>query len=447
MNKSIPQCALPGRNSRPGTRWGQPVGARFCSTVPAPIRRAREQLGRFDSLEMGKPISKAIAEADIASAFFRYYAETLDKRYGHTAPTGSDALEIQVRIPQGVVASIAPWNYPIINAALKAAPALAAGNAVVLKPSEYSSGSALLLAELCMTAGLPRGVLNVITGARQAGACLVAHGDVNMVAFTGSTATASAILRAIGNSPLRPLQLECGGKCPQIVFADALDDNDAISLGRHVVAAAMENQGQLCVARSRLLVEECIAAELLGAVRQACAEIRPLPPNDTASTFGPLANQAQFEKVSRLLADADKRGANIVVDGRDVPLPDGLFIGPTVVSGLPASADLTRCEAFGPILTVETFAGDADALAMANATDFGLAATAWTSCFARAHRVAAGLRAGTVHVNATTAPVSNSGLAHAAEPTGQSGFGVEGGMPGLDAYSRLKSMVFNFGSS
>ena len=407
------------------------------------LMQNQEQLALMDSVEMGKPISSALMEVQIASDFFSYYAEAIDKLYGRTAPSDSDSVELQTHRPRGVVAALTPWNFPIINLALKAAPALAAGNSLVLKPSEYSVLSALRVAELALEAGIPEGVFNVITGVGETGNALVQHKDINMVTFTGSTNTGKRIMQDIGASTIKPMLLECGGNNPQLLFADMIDD-DMQGLVMGIVQSAMMNQGQVCIARSRLLVEECIHEQIVEAVIQACTHLKPADPLLSDTNFGPLANRTQYDKVLQAISEA--KGAELVHDGRKTERPEkGFYMGASVYLDVSGQSTISKEEIFGPVISITPFKDEQDAIELANDTEYGLAATIWTKDLSRGHRLPQLFNAGWVAVNASSKPSMGAGLAHSHEPYGQSGFGVEGGMAGLESYCRLQTTSITHG--
>ena len=410
------------------------------------VDQRAEELGLADSMDIGKPIGAAVMESHIAAHFVRWFGEAADKLHdGTSVPAGADALELHVRRPRGVVAAIVPWNYPVINAPLKFAPALAAGNCVVLKPSELSPRSALLLAELAREAGLPAGVLNVVPGDGTTGDALARHRGVDMLAFTGSTRTGMALMRAVGESGLKPLQLECGGKSPEIVFADA-GSMGVEAIAAAILAGSLANQGQLCVARTRIIVHESLHDALLEQLVEQARRIACGDPLDPATSFGPLASPRQQQAVLGYVEAGIRSGANLALDGRAAARGNGgCYVGPTIFSEVDPASSIAREEIFGPVLGVFRFRDVDEALRLANDSDYGLAATLWTRDLETAHRASRSVQAGKVKVMATPLPGMGAGVAHESEPVGQSGFGVEGGIRGIETYTRLQAVEFSFG--
>jgi acyl-CoA reductase-like NAD-dependent aldehyde dehydrogenase len=409
------------------------------------VEAAAEILGTLDSIEMGRPITQAINDARFLTAgILRYHAEAIDKVYGTVAPSCSDSHVLQTWSPCGVVAAITPWNFPSVNAMCKIAPALAAGNSCVLKPSETASLSALKLAEIGLQAGLPAGILNVVTGNGDVGRLLAEHPDVAMIAFTGSTATGRSIMASASTSGIKRLLLECGGKSPQIVFED-VQNFDLEQLAAALVAEVMWNAGQVCVAKSRLLVQKKLLDSLKPHLVTAISAYRPEDPLLPDTMFGPLGSAAQFDRVNALVADAVSNGAESVT-AADVSVPkNGNFVLPTLLFDVTADTRAVREEIFGPVMTVQSFETVEEAIAMSNDTDTGLAATVWTTDLRIAHQMGRDIRAGDVSIRGSLAEVEGSGFAGIGEPMKASGFGVETGTAGLQSYAIRKSISFAFG--
>ncbi|MDF1717421.1 MAG: aldehyde dehydrogenase [Antarcticimicrobium sp.] len=374
------------------------------------------------------------AEPGSAAGTFRYYAEAIDKVAGEIAPTAADVLGLVHREPVGVVGAIVPWNFPLMIGAWKLAPALAMGNSVVLKPAETASLTLLRLAEICSDCGLPDGVLNVVTGpGAETGAALSASMGVDVLTFTGSGATGRRLLEASAASNLKRVYLELGGKSPNIVFADAPD------LGQAAKVSAMgifRNSGQVCVAGSRLLVERAVHDDFVAMLTEEAEALRVGDPLDLASQIGAVNSEDQLRRNLSFMDMARAEGGRIATGGsRILQETGGTYMAPTVVTHVTPDATLFQREVFGPVLAVTAFDSEQEALHLANATDFGLAAAVWTGNLGRAHRMVAGIRAGVVHVN-------TYGGADMTVPLGgvkQSGNGHDKSLHALDKYVDLKT--------
>jgi acyl-CoA reductase-like NAD-dependent aldehyde dehydrogenase len=400
------------------------------------ILRHKEELALLDTLEMGKPITASVFDAGkFAPSLLRSWAGLADKLFGESAPLSSDALAFNTYEPKGVVGAIAPWNFPTVNAVIKFGPALAAGNTVVLKPSELTPSSTLRIAELALEAGIPEGVLNIVPGlGSTVGQALALHPNVDFISFTGSTVTGRRIMELAGRSNGKPVLLECGGKSPQIVFDD-IDDLDAVADA--TVADVLRNQGQVCVARTRLLVQRGIKDNLLEKIVVRASRYRPCNPLDESTVFGPLACTSQRSRVKSYVEEGIRSGAEPVLQGA-VQETNGCFVAPTVFDRVESHMSIVREEIFGPVLCVQSFSSEVEAIELANGTDYGLAATVWTRDMARGRRLARAIKAGNISIRTSGRGgcVSDFFLSH--EPQRASGFGSEFGLKGLQAHSNLK---------
>jgi 4-(gamma-glutamylamino)butanal dehydrogenase len=383
----------------------------------------------------GTEISMALkAEPGSAAGTFRYYAEAIDKVYGEIAPTAPGVLGLIHREPIGVVAAIVPWNFPMMIGAWKIAPALAAGNSVVLKPAEIASLSLLRLAQLCAEAGLPEGVLNVVTGKGSiVGEALGLHNDVDVLAFTGSGAVGRKLLEYAARSNLKRCYLELGGKSPNVVFADAPDLDQAAKVSAYGI---FRNSGQVCVAGSRLLVEDSIYETFADKMKTIAARMKVGDPLDMTTEAGAVSSLDQLQKDLAFVSEAKGEGGSVLTGGaRILESTGGYYMSPTVVSNVTTDMKLAQEEVFGPVLGVMRFTDEADAVRIANSTVYGLASAVWTSNLSCAHRMVRAIKAGVVHVN-------TYGGADNTVPLGgarQSGNGHDKSLHALDKFTDLKT--------
>ncbi|HLI45121.1 MAG TPA: aldehyde dehydrogenase family protein [Acidimicrobiales bacterium] len=424
-----------GRWSRAHPRDRKATLLRFSQLV----RERLEELALLESLDVGKPIGDALAvDVPGAARTIEWYAEAIDKLYGEVAPTARSALAMVTREPLGVVGAVVPWNYPLIIGSWKIAPALAAGNSVVLKPSEEASLSALLLARLASEAGIPDGVFNVVPGQGPvAGAALGRHQLVARIAFTGSPEVGRRFLGYAAESNGKEVSLELGGKSPQIVLADVADLDVAAEA---VVWGICYNAGQTCNAGSILVTVPEVREKLLTLVAERASRLVVGDPLDPLTQMGPLVNRRQHERVCGYLKLAAEEGGRFLspLDPRSGAIEEGgssLYVLPTIIDGVKPSARVAQEEIFGPVL-VHVAADDTDhAVAIANGTRYGLAASVWTSDLRTAHVVARELRAGTVWVNTFDA-------SDVITPFGgfkDSGFGRDKSLHAIDAFTALKT--------
>jgi acyl-CoA reductase-like NAD-dependent aldehyde dehydrogenase len=398
------------------------------------IEKHREELALLETLDVGKPIAQSLT-VDIASSIrcLQWYAETTDKVYDELAPARPDSISMITREPIGVVGAVVPWNFPLLMASWKLAPALATGNSVILKPAEQSPLTALRVAELAAEAGLPEGVLNVLPGfGEAAGQALGRHTDVDMIAFTGSTEVGKYFLRYAGESNMKHVALETGGKSPNIVFGDVADINHAAATA---AAGVFYNSGQVCTAATRIIVQEKIKDQFVELVAKHADKWRPKDPLDPKTSMGAMVDESQMERVLGYIDIGRKEGAKVAFGGeRARRNTGGFYVEPTIFDEVKNSMRIAQEEIFGPVVATITFKDDEEAVKIANDTIYGLQASLWTRDITRAHKVARSLRAGTVNINSTdggdiTAPFGGYK---------QSGIGRDKSLHALEKYQQIK---------
>ena len=375
------------------------------------------------------------AEPGSAAGTFRYYAEAIDKIYGEISNTSSDFIGLIQKEPVGVVAAIVPWNFPLMIGAWKIAPALAMGNSVIIKPSEAASLSLLKLGEICLEAGLPPGTLNIVTGnGKQTGQALARHMDVDVLTFTGSGNTGRQLLEYSAQSNMKRIYQELGGKSPNIIFADAENLEEAAKVS---TMGIFRNSGEVCVAGSRLLVEDKIHNEFLKLVSEYSQKLKIGDPLEIKNDVGAINSLSQLQSDLDFVEKAKSEGGNIEIGGnRILKSSGGFYMEPTIISSVKQDTEVFQNEVFGPILTVTAFSNEDEAIKLANGTDFGLASGIWTSNLSRAHKMVKKIKAGTVFVN------TYGGSDNTIPLTGvkQSGNGSDKSLHALDKFTDLKSV-------
>lgn len=406
------------------------------------IEAHTEEFALIDTLDMGKPISEMLSvDVPLALTCLRFTAECIDKLQGTVGATSPDVLSYILRQPLGVVGCIVPWNYPLLMTMWKIAPALAAGNAVVLKPAEQSPLSALLLARLFVEAGGPAGILNVVNGyGPEAGKALALHGGIEKIAFTGSVEIGKLMMAYSGQSNLKKVSTECGGKSPHVVMADAADLETAADWA---AMGIFGNQGEVCCAGSRILVEKSILPDFVDLLAaRAQSAYRPGDPLDPATGMGPLVDIDQQKRVLNYIAIGKQAGATCV-SGGDVPpgLEQGAYVAPTIFTGVTNDMTIAREEIFGPVASVIAFEAYEEAIAIANDTSFGLAAGIWTSDLGKAHRFARDVEAGMVYLNS----YMNGDMQFPFGGWKQSGNGRDKCFDALVSYTQTKSVWATIG--
>ncbi len=434
----VDRAVAAARRAVEGRAWRETTPAergRILSRIAAGIRSRADELARLETLDTGKPLRQARTDVEVAARYFEFYAGAADKILGQVIPLGEGFLDYTLREPWGVCAQIIPWNYPIQIGARGIAPALAAGNAVVSKPAEETPLTALRLGAIALEAGLPAGVLNVVTGfGEEAGAPLSSHPDVDHVAFTGSVEVGSLIMQAAARN-IKPVTLELGGKSPNIVLADA-DPQAAVPV---IVNSIIQNAGQTCSAGSRLLVERRVHDEWVDRVAARMREVKIGPGLDDPD-LGPVISEGQLGRVLGYLEVARKEGAEVVAGGArpsDARLATGHFVQPTLVDRVKPDMRIAREEVFGPVMAVLPFDDVEEAAALANSTEYGLVAAIWTRDVGKAHRLAHRVKAGQVYVNTYGA---GGGVELPFGGYKKSGFGREKGLEALLTFTQVKNV-------
>ena len=408
---------------------------RLVQRVAAEIRAHKEELAHLESADQGKPLSQAKSDMEGAARYFEYYAGAADKIEGKSIPVGSDQVDYTVREPYGVSGQITPWNFPGNLFARGVAPALVAGNAVVVKPAEQTPLSTLRIAELCESVGFPEGLINVVTGfGEPTGQALTDHDGVDQLTFTGSVPTGKHIMRTAAGS-VTPVTLELGGKNPAIVFPDA----DLDSAAEWIAKGIFTNVGQICSAADRVLVHESVHGELVDRL-VGIVDGYTIGAGREDPDIGPLVSEEQFEKVSEYLDVGRSEGATVVAGGDTLDRP-GYFIEPTIFTDVDRTNRIACEEIFGPVLSTLTFSETSEAVSIANGVDYGLVAGVFTNDLTRAHRLTRELEAGNVYVNKWFGDTNQT-------PFGgykQSGMGREKGLEALDSYLQTKNIAIELG--
>lgn len=399
------------------------------------LEKHQFELALLETLNMGKPIRDSLL-GDIPEAIhiIRWYAEAIDKIYDEIAPTGSDTLAMVTREPLGVIAAVIPWNYPLFIASQRIAPALAMGNSLIVKPAEQSPLTALFIAELTAEAGIPDGVFNVVPGfGETAGKAIGLHPDIDGVTFTGSVEVGKLFLRYSSESNMKKITLECGGKSPNIIMADCEDLEKAAQASARGV---FSNQGEICCAPTRLLVEASIKDKFLEKLSALQKNFQPGDPLDPKTVMGAIVNKTQLQRVLKYIDLGKSEGAKVTFGGKRVlEKTGGYFIEPTVFENVKSKMTIAKEEIFGPVLATLTFKDVEEAIKIANDTSYGLAASLWTQNINKALNTAKALRAGVVSVNC----IQSGDVTTPFGGYKQSGIGRESSLHSLDFYTELKT--------
>ncbi|MEY8097806.1 aldehyde dehydrogenase [Falsihalocynthiibacter sp. S25ZX9] len=419
-------------------RWShQPPAARKAVLMRFAelIRESRDELALLETLDMGKPIADSLSiDVRAVANCYSYYGEALDKVYDEVAPTGKDFFAMVTKEPLGVVAAVVPWNFPMLMASWKVAPALAMGNSVILKPAEQSSLTAIRLAELALEAGVPEGVFNVVTGlGPDVGRALGMHMDIDGLFFTGSTQVGKYFMEYAAKSNLKKIGLELGGKSPNIILSSYRDTAHAARVSAN---SAWFNQGEMCTCPSRLIVEESIHDEVIEVLKEVAKTYAPGDPLDPATSMGALVDARHTQRVLGFVDIAREEGADVVIGGRKTrEETGGSYVEPTIFDNVTNDMRVAQEEIFGPMISVISVKDQDEAIKVANDSPYGLASAVWTDDLSTAHKMSSKIRAGMVYVNCYDADDMTT-------PFGgykQSGIGRDKSLHALDKYVELKA--------